>query len=169
MEINIKKLFLAIIILILTNGNYAATTSSSQHDTQPPISANQNNLLTYLDQVLSDAGFNDAAKMYLINMARLQISQINSYNLEEKTRLLKRNLYIFLEAQSQTNMTAAAANIIQTEYHLAEQYKEPWNYILSKEILSKFKANHIFDQITVEDIKNSNSKFCQIWPFCDDN
>jgi hypothetical protein len=103
----------------------------------------------------------------LTDIAHSQLTNINPLDLAEKTRLLKRNLYIFLNSMSQKCQLPATSDEIRKQYYLADVNPEPWNTILSPKVLAEFKAKHVFENLSVKDIKNCGFTFCQVWPFCE--
>jgi hypothetical protein len=167
----IGRLLILCTFIILTKIAYAASPSGSVSADLSPKSSSKNqntDLLLYLNQVLIDAGFSDDTRKYLMNIAHDQLTNINPQDLPAKTRLLKRNLYIFLNSMSQKCQSPAASDEVRKQYHLADLNPEPWNNILSSTVLAEFKAKHIFESLTVQDIKNCSFTFCQVWPFCED-
>lgn len=129
----------------------------------------KDSLIIYLNEVLLEAGFSDSVRKYLVENAQVQTRKISPIDQKEKMRLLKRNLYIYLKNMSEKHQTSASSSVINKQYFIAEQHSQSWDYILSSDVLSIFKSNHIFDQLTVEDVKNVDSKFCAVWPFCSAN
>jgi hypothetical protein len=147
---------------------YADTTNTSVPAVPPPSPLTQKtDLLLYLNQVLTDAGFSDETRKYLVEIARTQLNNINSADLADKTRTLKMNLYIFLKSMSLKCESPAASDEIRKQYYFADLNPEPWNEILSPKVLAAFKEKHIFENLSVKDIKNCNFTFCQVWPFCE--
>jgi hypothetical protein len=165
----IRKLIIFCAASAMVNAT-AATTElpvySNQTKSVPSVATNVD-LLAYLDQVLTQAGFSAPAKKYLLDLAKANLATVSAGDFAEKQRLLKRNLYIYLQATAEQCKSPAACDVIRREYHLAEQYQDPWDYILSPAVLQSFKKEHIFDTLTVDDIQHSSDKFCQIWPFCE--
>lgn len=128
--------------------------------------ASNNELLVYVKDVLQEAGFTNAVRDYLVSVASQQLLKVSARDFSDKQRLLKRNLFVFLNNVSEKKSTPTTLAVVRQQYYLANQTDKPWEYILSSKVLAIFKANHIFDHLDVSDIEGSNAKFCPVWPFC---
>jgi len=147
----------------IQNSTFSALSNNTHSATQ------KDELVIYLNEVLLEAGFSDNARNYLVENARVQIAKIRPMDQKAKMRLLQRNIYVFLNNMSEKYQTPASSKLMHEQYFIAEQHPQSWDYILSKDVLHLFKSNHIFDQLTVDDVKNVDAKFCAVWPFCSDN
>jgi hypothetical protein len=145
----LSRLFILFSLFMLPLHVYASTT---------------NQLQDYLNNTLQAAGIPDACRQYLNSLATEQLENTNEVNYKQDLRSLKSNLSIFFHSLAEKN--TYAFNAVNKQYFLSEQHENPWELILSKDGLAFFKANHVFDNLTVDDIKEVFAKACTLWPFC---
>ena len=122
-----------------------------------------NDLVSYLNNALLEAGVPVDVRKYLIDISYEKLSSVNEKDTPEKKELLRKNLYILLidlASKKPLLLGESKTNFSSKGYELTAEH------FLSNDHLQFLKSNQTFDDLKVTQVKVIFKMLCPMWPWC---